>query len=844
MLFFTACRVEKNKAILKSLHETKQKLFRLDVLLQWSHKAAASLQCKKVLDVCRQDGEGLVNSADQLAYLHSELLHSRMPLFDVSLSQRMLLEHRFDILPKIIWSELQLPYSMSIEDGGLSKAEALRRIYFLSKIKLVHDKIPMGMRLSCDRKLGVVKVESVLGQYQAEFGLVPGPSPSLVLKKWSNDDGKKVLEEVSDNDTTLFWRWRLISCKVLPQIRPNPVSLGTMDIIRQNVEDRMWVSSDYQLLKRFNAQNSLKFANPSSLSEDQRDSEMQVPDWIESPFYALDSILRQISGKIAVGILFLDAAKKLINSTWKGCLKFGKLPDSDGLRLEFWNGNYMLSQSDLQRLKGDILNHFSESEESPPENSGVTFDIKVSKSGVITTNQFPDVASSIAPEDLCLANMDGVVDLNSVILKAARRFALLQLQAVEFIINKELEKLDSAFSENSDVVLVPGNSDSRSVDWHESPRLNLRTGLETILTLKVHLKTGAPIISGGFFVSEDGVYHKRAIEKIKIAQTKLQAELLDLSKRLAVKSGPKCLEYCKIISDKIVLLWIEVVSGIFIAHKLNNTPFDSLEICKMPNEISMPKNEHFECYKLLEDTSSHEKNKETRQKSSLNGYILVGMSLGAMKLEKVLLCILAELTVPGATLAANTDVTVKEVPYISEIVNRDDFTKASGAQKRSRSDDVLKRFQVRQELPKDTWDCLNQIISWSKSALLEEKAIVQFQRDYIKFSRVESSNQLEFNVKVSVNTLNLPDAFASNEIQMNILIGEALTKFRTQNQWLSQWPESLTLNPISLNLLKQRSSYRLADAAASVVARDNCCVFEYKGFPGTVLSPIFTSLRP
>ena len=352
--------------------------------------------------------------------------------------------------------------------------------------------------------------------------------------------------------------------------------------------------------------------------------------------------------------------------------------------------------------------------------------------------------------------------------------------------------------------------------------------------------TGAPIVSGGFFVLEDGVYRTRAIEKIKITQSRLQAELLDLSKRSMLESGRKCIEYCKIISNKVVPLWVELVSGIFISHKLNNTPFDSLEMCKMPTAITMPRNEHFECYKLLEDTPKHETEKEKGQNSRLEGYILVGMSLGAMRLEKVLFCLLQESTVPGANLAVNKDVTVKEVPNISSIINRDDFTKVSGAQKRSRNDDVLKRFQVRQELPQDTWDCLSQIISWSKSTLLEQKAILQFQRARIEYNRVNSSNQLEFKMKVPVNTSSLPDVFASTEVQMSLVIGETSSKFHIENDWLSNWPESLTKDPISSNLLKERSSYRLTyGVASSVVASDSCCVFEYKGFPGTVISPLF-----
>ena len=86
-----------------ALMTARQKLSRLDILMQWaSLKWEASVQCARMLAACAEEEQALVAAADQLAYLHSELLHTRTPLFDVCRGYGVLVERRVSgLMPKV-----------------------------------------------------------------------------------------------------------------------------------------------------------------------------------------------------------------------------------------------------------------------------------------------------------------------------------------------------------------------------------------------------------------------------------------------------------------------------------------------------------------------------------------------------------------------------------------------------------------------------------------------------------------------------------------------------------------------------------------------------------------------
>jgi hypothetical protein len=74
---------ERRRLLLENLHATRQRLQRLDVLLQWCNKAPAVAESCGVLQVAAAHSAAFRDAADQLAFLYAELEDLKAPPYDV-----------------------------------------------------------------------------------------------------------------------------------------------------------------------------------------------------------------------------------------------------------------------------------------------------------------------------------------------------------------------------------------------------------------------------------------------------------------------------------------------------------------------------------------------------------------------------------------------------------------------------------------------------------------------------------------------------------------------------------------------------------------------------------------
>jgi len=319
----------RKRALLLHLAATRQRLQRLDVLLQWCHKATAVAECKRVLEVAAQHSDALRHSADQLAYLHGEILDMAAPPYDVPTALHVLQTGGRRQLPTVIEEELEAKPEEG-GTGGAAKAEALARMDFLLRCKLLGEPLPAGLAV-----LAVGGGEAILGstsgQYTARLTLVPSPPDEVTVTKWTpaaasggapaaaaeaevtqsapagadtreapaaagegamnaspmdldgaaaaaaGDGGGGAASEGVAPGEVGHWRWRLLSLELLPR-QPRPVAPALLARwLQRNVEDRMWAAGDVQQLRQL-GQEHLVAVPPPPVTQRQRQQRQQDLD--------------------------------------------------------------------------------------------------------------------------------------------------------------------------------------------------------------------------------------------------------------------------------------------------------------------------------------------------------------------------------------------------------------------------------------------------------------------------------------------------------------------------------------------------------------------------------------
>ena len=293
-------------ALAQALTRAKQLLTRLDIVAQWaSLKWEATVQCARVLSECDEEEHALVAAADQLAYLHSELLHTKTPLFDVCAAYKVLVERdAIALLPRGLWSESEIDVRAISGNPGVDGS--LERMMYLLRARVLAEhrreqaeagadrpgRGAYGLRF--DKARGSVVVWAYEGLYEAEMCLVPAPGVDVVVAKWrlaeaarkeqeraqsheqnGGRDGFHVAEmevdgggskgspggagEEVDPDVIkacaskpeFQWRWRILSVKLLPSLASSTtkVSAAALQVLGKQMEERLWAFADHQVLQ-------------------------------------------------------------------------------------------------------------------------------------------------------------------------------------------------------------------------------------------------------------------------------------------------------------------------------------------------------------------------------------------------------------------------------------------------------------------------------------------------------------------------------------------------------------------------------------------------------------------
>ncbi|KAL4428264.1 hypothetical protein ABPG75_002353 [Micractinium tetrahymenae] len=312
---------ERKRQVLEHLQTTRQRLQRLHVCAQWAHKAKAVNTCREVLKAAQDHGAAFVHTADELFRLHEELRFSRAPLFDVSTALHISQTGTYRLLPRIIEDELQQPGQRLERPGELDDAaraqkrrDALRRVDFLLRSKLLTAELPAGMQVLHVRG-GQATVAAAGGQYTARLTLVPAPQEDVTLAKYrppgepeeaaAAKEEPEVMQPAADAGPSTSaaaateqpstsaaaaagtpggaaaqrregpdcWRWQLLSFELLPVAaghHPPPLLPAQRVWLQQHIEQRMWVAADVQQLVRLGKQAWVTVSELPSAKEQQQ----------------------------------------------------------------------------------------------------------------------------------------------------------------------------------------------------------------------------------------------------------------------------------------------------------------------------------------------------------------------------------------------------------------------------------------------------------------------------------------------------------------------------------------------------------------------------------------------
>lgn len=635
-----------HKAILLALHEAKQKLFRLDIICQWGQKAKAAVQCKRVLDACRQDGDALIAAADQLAYLHSELLHTKTPIFDVPLSFRILGERNVNILPNKIWKEIMahdptssknLAYhpNKGYDDHGMKK-----RMLFILKSKLLREEIqeyPFLVDLDEDETSVILRSKESL--YEARACLVPSPSPKVIVEKWRNirdeecGEDRVMIDSIDSLkdiqlDDFYSWRWQVFKVALLPHLESSVshISASSVDFIRQAIDQKMWISSDFQMLEKLGLQDTLFPKRDMSAG-------------IESPLLELDKILKPISGHILVGVILLDAARKLESGSWKGSIKVGKPAQANGIRIEIWCGLPTITSQELEQMeKSDYLDEGMDLEGGLDQ---AAFEMHFDSSSSLVPYIYPasDWDFSHVIQDLCKPDASGDGNLNQLLLKIASRLASSHLQAIMSSLKRQMQQHPNSLSQYSSLFYrVNGSSD------RQSPRLDLITCNEGILSLSINLKTGHPLYMLGSSVLEDGVVYEPAYNLMQNASSRLANEMKQSKTSMTRVTMTRSMHFCSLVAKHTLNLWSELVSLTSLRHLLIQDPFTDLKRCHNVPGMILEADKYTVCYqvessKVVELPKTLAIRAKQKYLDHLVGYLVFQGDLGNIGFQAVKFCI-------------------------------------------------------------------------------------------------------------------------------------------------------------------------------------------------------------
>jgi hypothetical protein len=759
------------KNLLLALHEAKQKLFRLDILCQWAQKAKAAVQCKRVLDSCCQDGDALVGAADQLAYLHSELLYTRTPIFDVPLSFRILGEGNVNILPSRIWKDVmtQDPASSGSlafrpnkwqDDDGMKEM-----MLFILKSKLIQEEIEeYPFKIKFDRDNSSIILTSKESLYQVTLCLVPSPTVQNILQKWKNEheqeDGDEVMlddaEQEHQGDHFNMWRWRTLSAKILPdlEVSSSYVSSTTIDFVKQSLDERIWASSDLQVLRQLGLQDKL---SPN----------FEVTS-IQSPLLEVEKLLRSVSNHILVGVILLDAARKLEAGSWKSSLKAGKPSETNGIRIEIWCGLPVLTQDEYEKIQDSDC--FDEVESVAEGHTQAALEIHIASSTSLSTHIYPSIYngdSTIRVRELCKPDSYGNENLNNILLKIASSLAANQLQGIMASLRRQVEQHYSSLHQYSSVFYRAGETTGK-----QSPMIDLITCNEGILSLSINLKTGYPLYMLGSSILEDGVAYEKAFTAMQSASTKLSAEIRQFKVSSVPEKTTRAMYLCKIIAKHTLGIWSEIVSLTSLCHLLKSDPFLHLSRCLHVPGVLQKAEKYIICYEIessrvVEVPKGLLPRAKQQNMDHLVGYLTFETDLGNLGFQDAKFYVYEK---------NESSVIIKEREIFSggeswKRILDEASSKDFSGNKRSRSEAILSSPYLHSQLSESTRKELLKLENVFLKKFAEETVALQFENLMIKaVTKPTDDDFILFECKIPRSILQSQQGFLSNEKSLDALV--------------------------------------------------------------------------
>ena len=715
-------------ALAHALMRAKQLLTRLDILAQWaSLKWEATVQCARVLSACDEEEHALVAAADQLAYLHSELLHTKTPLFDVCSAYTVLAERDVtSLLPRQIWKDAEIDLR---KISGFPEEHGLERMMYLLRARVRAEEVKMGVTEEGEhvarKKYGVgfypsrgsVMMRDHGGLYEAELCLVPAPGVDVVVAKWRLGEAERreregaaqegprsvregerggedregqqrvdmevdgggmegalehgegqvaaICGEEKDVDTDMLrscasrpefqWRWRILSVKVLPalELSVTRMSPAALSVIGQQIEEQLWALADRLVLQELGlvsendedeGKNDDKIDNENHNEKDKKeennDARSQFADDCDrvmveadsetgtkssagpktrtctSALEVIDRRLRSLSSHVLIGVVVADSARALERGTWKGAIRVGKPPGSNGILIDLWCGIPIVSKDEAMVLETSDV--YDEGREFDPSPHYASFAVLLDLAGTLTPTCSPDTIPLNAQKNedndrivaqLCAPDLaDGSNNLDRLLLRLTACLASSQLDCIRSCMARQLEAFGN-LAVHSSIIYHDNNSAHDLIDEtvvakdgkntrSEAPRIDLASCGETILSITTNLKTGVPSFMLGSSIAEDGLVCQRAGSIVRSANALLKEEIRGLKTLVLPDNTSTSMYMCAMVAKNALNLCAELVSFVSVRHLLAESPFKVLTACERTPGMLIDASKHTLCYRL------------------------------------------------------------------------------------------------------------------------------------------------------------------------------------------------------------------------------------------------------
>ena len=767
------------KKLLLALHRAKQRLMRLDIICQWSHKAKAAVQCKRALDACRQDSEALVAAADQLAYLHSELLHTKAPLFDVPLAYKILCQGNFEILPRRIWKEILSDKVLSISFSDpyfeLNEVDKDRickdRMLFALKSKLVEDMsnghIPESCQISIDSERMTGILSSQYSLYKVEIALVPAPPIERIMESWDLNGEASSPERSNGVD---YWRWTVFSIEILPDLNntvesSNWISPGTMSAVKSAVNSMMWLCADFMTVRKLGMERGIL--------EDQRQA------FGEAPLLQLDTLLLKISSHILVGVVLVEAARALESGSWKDLMKVTKPIGANGIRIEIWHGIPVMEENLLAENQGS--------------QSQAAIEIILKISGEVKAQIHPDVhgATNDALSYICSNEGSSSMNLNNYLLRTASQLAALQIEGIHNYMQTELSN-HTHLKGGSSVLNIASGSGA-----NQSPMIEMIAHNENILSLSINLKTGYPLFILGPSVLDDGFAYEEALGLVESIDRRLKSQIKEIKNALLPKGWTLAMHYCSMVARTSLDLWAEMVTLISLRHLLVRNPFSNLKRCENVPTLVEESGKHTLCFQVTSSASlkapktiSDVGNRQ-RYIDHLIGYLAVRTEFGKVGFQYIEFMILQ---------ANQSCIITKERALINDIPSWNVILEEVAQQdclignKRSRDDQVKSSTILRFKLSESAMLAMQDLESFLMQKFAHESLLLQCEE--LELQPLPSTEGLTLTVGLPRDIIELQKKLALQKEQDSLLevgIKGDLSEFKASvvTDIFREWPRKI-----------------------------------------------------